>query len=159
MKRRRADYLTDPARLAAVRASGLLGLVRARLQALTVQARFQLDADAAQVNVVDGELLHHAAASPPASAPTPTDPAETSGCRVVVEVGDVVAVDDTATDAAWCDLPWAGTWRGYLGAPVRYDGETVGSFCVLTRQPREWTDQDREALRALAVRALTSTST
>jgi len=40
---------------------------------------------------------------------------------------------------------------GYAGVPLRTpDGRTLGSFCAISLEPRQWSDDDIRALGALA---------
>ncbi len=148
--RRRRSPLADPERLAAVR-DGLRSLNATRLQTLTVRAVRVLRVDASQVNLVDDQLQHHIAATPPVLERT--GPVKESGCRLVVETGQMLTVNDAEQHPVVCDMPWAAVWRGYLGCPITLDGQVVGSFCVLTEEPRTWTLTDAQALAELAEKA------
>lgn len=145
--------LADPVRLEALRRSGLLGRpATERLRRLVRTAAEMVQADAAQLNLVDEHLVHHVALWPVPDGPEGPWPSEQSGCQHVVG-GEVFAVQDSVLHPLTCELPWTGTWRGYLGAPVLFQGEPVGALCVLTRQPREWTSVDVLALSSVATYA------
>lgn len=149
--RRSRPVLDDPERLSAITRSGVLALHATRLQTLTVRAVRLLHADAAQVNVVDDQQQHHVAACPPVLERT--GPVKESGCRLVVETGQLLVVPDAERHPIVCDMPWAAVWRGYLGHPITYDGQVIGSFCVLTEEPRAWTLTDSHTLAELAAQA------
>ncbi len=38
----------------------------------------------------------------------------------------------------------------YLGEPLLYDGEVIGSVCAIDTKPRKWNDEEIEMLRARA---------
>lgn len=44
--------------------------------------------------------------------------------------------------------------RAYLGVPVRYRDQCIGSFCVVDTTPREWSDDDLAALEELSLRTI-----
>jgi len=141
--------LDDPCRLAALERSGLLFRpLPDRLDRLAEQAAVQLGADAGLLNVLDAESQHHLAQWPERTATV--TPVEQTGCQLVITAERTVAVPDALTHPVLCRLPWVETWRGYLGAPVLYDAQVLGSLCVLSREPRAWTNYDALSLRALA---------
>jgi GAF domain-containing protein len=44
----------------------------------------------------------------------------------------------------------------YAGMPLTTpDGQTLGSFCAIDTQPREWTEEEIEILQELATSAMT----
>lgn len=137
-------------RLAALAASGLLEKdVQARLCHLAYTAAALTRADIAQVNVVDGTLQHHVCQWPPPANPDPRA-AETSGCTTVVKTGLTLAITDTCAHPITCDLPWTDQYRGYLGTPILFAGQSVGALCVLSSTPRAWSAHDLLALEGVA---------
>lgn len=138
----------DPERLAALERSGLLRHDDYdRLTRLCYTATELLDADAAQINVItDSQQVFLAewprTVRPPAAL-------SSSGCRQVVLRGELVAVEDTLKDPVLCTMPWVASWRGYMGVPLTFEGQVLGSMCVLTVKQRPWSMMDRVALEGL----------
>jgi len=80
---------------------------------------------------------------------------EESVCRhLIVQQDDVLLVPDLTKDARFTDNPIvvnAPYARSYAGVALRTpDGQTLGALCVLDLVPRELTDAQLTALRALA---------
>jgi GAF domain-containing protein len=80
-------------------------------------------------------------------------PLSQSLCRMVVDGGVVVQIDDVETDVRTLQHE-ARTVFGvgsYLGAPlVDVDGRVLGSLCALERSARSWTPDECEMLTDLA---------
>lgn len=66
-----------------------------------------------------------------------------------------LVIDDTHSDPVWKVVPTVETLgiRAYVGVPLRLDGETIGSFCVIDMKPRRWSDEELETLQQLAISA------
>lgn len=107
-----------------------------------------LDVDAAQLNVVTDTQQVYIAEWPRVSRPPVA--LSNSGCREVVLANDMIAIEDTLAHPIMCQMPWTLSWRGYLGVPLHYDGQTIGSLCALTVKKRAWTSIERVSLEALA---------
>lgn len=143
--------LDDPERLAALRQSGLLRhVVDERLKHLVYSAAILTQADAAQINVLDDTRQHHICEWPESDTPTPPDDVSTAGCREVILQEMSLVVPDVWNHPVMCQMPWTKTWRGYLGTPICYHDQIIGSLCVLTRQPRTWSELDLRALEGVA---------
>lgn len=141
--------LDDPARLEALTRSGLLDRsIVERLDHLAFAACRLLLADACQINALDGLLQHTVVGFPPSD--WPDMPVEITGCREVVLGGKPFVVPDTLENEVACVFPWAETFRGYLGCPVMYDSQIVGSICVLSGEPRAWKSYEITALEGVA---------
>lgn len=141
--------LGDPARLEALRRSGLLKrTVAERLDHLVFAASRLLLADAAQLNVLDHHQQYTILGYPPDD--WPSFPVEDSGCRKVVASGKPFAVDDAQQHEVTCNMPWTSKFRGYLGAPIIFDSQVIGSICVLTTEPRYWKVYEISALVGVA---------
>jgi GAF domain-containing protein len=144
--------LADPDRLVAVQRAGLLGRSKAdQFGALVYTAAKLVQADAAMVNILTEQRQIHMATWP--MSPPPDRPVSEAGCRLVVEEGVTLCVEDALLHPVLCMLPWAGDPRGYLSAPVRFNDEVVGALCLLTTQPRRWSSHDVRAVEALAILA------
>ena len=145
--------LTQPARLAALEASGLLrhDNPRDRLNLLCATAAAILAAPIVEVNVLTGTQQITVGRYPPAAQWGVVDVAE-SGCQVVVEAGRAVVVPDMREHPVMCALPVvkSGEARAYLGVPITHDGMVIGSFCALDVKTRQWSSWDECNLRELA---------
>lgn len=80
-------------------------------------------------------------------------PLSHSFCQHVVTSGEMLAVEDARIhplvrdNLAIADLGVI----AYLGVPVvGTDGHVFGSFCVIQSEPRQWTSEEIETLRAIA---------
>lgn len=75
-------------------------------------------------------------------------------CASCILQDDVLVYEDARADALALANPLvAGEFglRFYAGAPLRTrDGHNIGTFCVIDRQPREFSDRDRASLQDLA---------
>ena len=146
--------VTDPARLAAVRSSGLLDSApEESFDQLTALAAELLGAPLAFMTVVDDRRsFWKSSFGAPPEGPRQNS-VEESFCRYVIESGEPLVVGDAGTHPLTRDNPsiesmGVAAWAGF---PVRMrDGFVLGSFCVVDRSPREWTDQDVRILEALA---------
>ncbi len=132
--------LKDPKRLAALQRSGLIGRpLNEQLHRIVCTAASTLRADVAQLNVLDSARQHHLVFWPPAVATIAEPvPLSESGCAQVVELGTTLVVPDALQHPVLCMAKWAPVMRAYLGTPINYEGEPIGSLCVLAAQPRQW---------------------
>jgi signal transduction histidine kinase len=77
-----------------------------------------------------------------------------SFCAHAVRGHELLEIPDAAADPRFSDNPFVlgdNSVRFYAGAPVVLDGtHSVGTVCVIDRQPRELTPAQRRALRSLA---------
>jgi signal transduction histidine kinase len=75
-------------------------------------------------------------------------------CAHAVTGKELLEVPDTAVDPRFAENPLVfgeQNFRFYAGAPVLLDGtHTVGTVCVIDKEPRELTTGQRRALRSLA---------
>ena len=151
--------LTSPARLAALRATGLLDAEPCEpLDRLARAATGLLGVPIALVTLVDDrrEWFAGTAAPPGWAGDAREAPLTHSFGRHVVTSGAPLAVDDAAAHplgprhGAAHDLGV----RAYLGVPLTSaEGETVGALCAIDTAPRAWTAADAERLTDLAAGA------
>jgi diguanylate cyclase (GGDEF)-like protein/PAS domain S-box-containing protein len=84
-------------------------------------------------------------------------PREYAFCAHAVLGNDLFEVEDATLDPRFADNPLVvgqPDIRFYAGAPLTLSGgETVGTLCVIDREPRKLTDQQRDVLRQLSVAA------
>ena len=150
-----ADLLRDPARLAALAATGLLDSPPAEVfDRLTRLAARLLRAPMAALSLLDDrrQFFMSQCGFPPPLAVRDT-PLEHSVCRRVVASGGPVTVSDAACEPWLADNPAVAMLgvRAYAGHPVTTrDGQVLGSFCVYDVHPREWDGEALETLRELA---------
>lgn len=141
--------LAAPARLEALERSGLLRHTgQSQLTRLCYTTTALLGADAAQINVVTDSEQVFVAQWPREKRP-PAD-LSSSGCREVVVTGQVIAVEDARDHPMMCTMPWVASWQGYIGAPLRFQGQVIGALCALSVTHRAWTRLDKVSLQGLA---------
>ena len=151
--------LDDASRLAAVRASGLLDAPPSEvLEGLARIATRVLGVPIALVSLVDDDrqcIAGMSGLTGPAAASREL-PIRSSICQHVVTRRTPLVVSDAATHPLLCTHPGV-TQRGvrtYAGIPLTTAaGETLGAFCAIDLEPREWTDVQLDVLRDLALAA------
>ncbi|HVG44491.1 MAG TPA: ATP-binding protein [Longimicrobium sp.] len=151
-----ADVLRDPARLAALAATGLLDSPPAEVfDRLTRLAARLLRAPMAALSLIDDrrQFFMSQCGFPVPLADAREMPLEHSVCRRVVASAGAVTVGDTEAEPWLAGNPvvaLAGV-RAYAGYPVATrDGQVLGSFCVADTRAREWDAEALETLRELA---------
>lgn len=147
----------DTARLAAVRASGLLeSPAEEAFDSLTRLAARLLKVPASFVSVVDrGRDFYKSQTGFPAPLSVERQAEGRTFCHFTLDSDEMLVIDDTHADPVWRAVPTVGTLgvRAYVGVPLKLDGQTVGSFCVIDTQPRQWHSEELETLRQLAMSA------
>lgn len=155
-----AARLADPARLAALRATGLLEAGSAPvLDRLTRLATRLLGVPISTVSLVDGEGQHFPgmAGLDGWAAEGRGTPLRYSFCQHVVTRNAAFVVADAATDAAVSDSPGFHELGvvAYAGVPLRTsEGHALGAFCAIDKVPRAWTPDDIAVLEDLASAAM-----
>lgn len=85
-------------------------------------------------------------------------PKETSICATAIQQPDLFIVGDTCEDPRFRENPLVVSEpkiRFYAGAPlINEDGFALGTLCVVDREPRVLSDEQKEALTALSRLAL-----
>ncbi|MGH2460289.1 MAG: GAF domain-containing protein [Chloroflexota bacterium] len=157
----RLDAVRDPTRLAALRATGLLGtppdesfdrLTRLAIRALRVPIALFSLIDASHQFLKSQQGLGEPWAS------RRELPLTHSFCWLVVATGETLAVADGRQHPSLAGLPAIDELGvvAYLGAPIATDaGQVIGTLAALDHQPRQWSDDDARALRDLASLAAT----
>ena len=156
-----AAALDDPARLAALRATGLLDTrADAALDRLSRLAARVLHAPVALVTLVDADrqLLKGCAGLPAPWDSTRETPLSHSVCQHAVARREPLVVRDAREhplvrdNLAIRDLDVV----AYLGIPLlTSEGAAIGSFCVIDHRPRDWTADEIALLEDLAASATT----
>lgn len=141
------DIRTEPARLAAVRRTGLLDtppeecfdrLTRLAAESIGVPAAFLSLVDEAS----DFYKSHFGFSEPVAT--TRRLEGETFCHHALVSDG-VLVIDDARADPSYSTVPTIQTMGvvAYLGVPLDSpDGQPLGAFCLIDTKPRRWSQQD-----------------
>ena len=151
------DPITDPARLKALHATGLLETtaVVPSLDRLTRLAARLLGAPVALVSLIDADRQVFASAvglDEPLATVRQT-PLSQSWCRHVVTTHAPLIINDAVTDPRVRDSLTGSRnpVRSYAGFPLLApDGQVLGSFCVADIHPRQWTANDVSVMEDLA---------
>jgi signal transduction histidine kinase len=145
--------VSDPARLEALHASGLLdGGPQPEFERITSLAARLLGVPVCLVSLVDADRQVFAGAC---GLPAPYDrtretPLSHSFCQHAVNEGRPLIIRDARLDPRVAENP-AVTELGviaYLGFPLAgTDDHLFGAFCVIDTRPRDWTAEEIEAVR------------
>lgn len=83
-------------------------------------------------------------------------PTEWAPCATVIRTNAPLLIADTHDDPAHTTNPLVMTTgvRSYAGVPLHFNGQPVGSLCLLSGQPGVFTAVDLETLSVLAPRAV-----
>ena len=151
-----ADLLQDPARIAALRATGLLDSPPEQaFDRLANLARRMLDAPVCLVSLVeiDRQFFKSCVGLPEPWASIRQTPLSHSFCQHVVATGAPLVVEDARKhpllreNLAIRDL----NVIAYLGIPlVTPDAQAIGSFCAIDTRPRAWTPDEIALMGDLA---------
>ncbi|MGF0238806.1 sensor domain-containing phosphodiesterase [Rhodococcus sp. IEGM1300] len=81
-------------------------------------------------------------------------PIEQSFCAHAIHEQGVFQIRDATRDVRFCDNPLVTASQGvrfYAGAPLRTRaGHAIGSFCIIDKEPKELTNDERAVLQDLA---------
>jgi signal transduction histidine kinase len=146
------EALSDPARLRALRSTGLLDSApEDAFDRLTRLAGTFLDAPLAMVNLIDDERVFSKSCLAPAGFDVePTNPVEESYCRLAVVDRAPVLIEDARTDPRVKDSAFSQDVVSYMGVPmILSTGEALGTLCVAGFEPREWTDRELGVMKDL----------
>ncbi len=151
------ELLSDPARVRAVEASGLLdGEPRPAVEdaiGLTIDA---LGVSYAALNVItaEGQTNASLAWQPGKPGHKGTRPLLDSLCVYAAVSDSMLVVDDIADHPVLSEHSTArnGEVASYLGIPLHADdGHVIGTFCVWDTEPRHWSSSDIALLTDLSV--------
>ncbi|MCY7317108.1 MAG: GAF domain-containing sensor histidine kinase [Ramlibacter sp.] len=149
--------LKDPARLDAVRRTGLLDSpAEESFDSLTRLAARLLNVPGSFVSILDsGRDFYKSAAGfgPPLSETRQLE--GRTFCHYTLASDDPLVIGDTHSDPLWRSVPTVETLgvRAYVGVPLKLGSETIGSFCVIDMKPRDWQADEIETLRQIALSA------
>ena len=149
----------EPARLAALQASGLLApALRGAFDTLSKRVADAFDCPRAEIALLgaEAELVHGSATAmgrAEAGEPEPALPRSDALASHVAALDEPLVVPDVARDARFAEHPAlrAQGIRFYAAAPLRAPGgEVLGVLCVMDTAPRTLTPRDRMLLERLA---------
>jgi PAS domain S-box-containing protein len=157
----RSESVSDPRRLATLQQTGLLDSpAEEAFDRLTRLASRILKVPLALISLVDGErqFFKSQIGLPEPWASQRQTPLAYSFCRHVVNSHAPLVVADASQNSLVRDNP-AVTELGvtaYAGIPLTTsDGQTLGSFCAIDGQPREWSEDELAILKDLTASAVT----
>jgi hypothetical protein len=149
-----ADPITDPDRVAALHATGLVDTgPEESFDRLAEAARRMIGAPLAAVVLVDADRQYLKSCVGAAVGGGTELPLSHSFCRHAVADRAPLVVGDTRKDPRLRDNPSIAEFDAiaYLGIPlVTAAGHAIGSLCVIDHQPRAWTTDEIELLERLA---------
>ncbi len=148
--------LADPARLAALRDSGLLDLPHhPRFERLVELLRRTVDVPILALTAIDATTLYfkcaHGLPEPFATDRRATPPLPL--CLRVINTGRPLIIPNIPEHDIATEHPELHEFpaKAYLGAPIKLpSGHSVGTLCALDVVPRTWSDSDREAFFTIA---------
>ena len=149
--------LTDPLRLAALDATGLMDPAAVEeFDRLARIASSALGCPVSLVSLVDDsrQCFPGASGLPPEVDGDRQTPLSHSFCKHVVANNEIFIVEDAVQHPLVKDNPSI-TELGvaaYAGVPIRLpDGGVLGSFCAIDNQPRRWRESEIDVLRDLSL--------
>ena len=147
--------LTDPDRLDALRATGLLDTpAEQRFDALTQHAAAMLGVPITFISLVDRDRDFYKSAF---GMPEPLSHVRQlegrTFCHYALGSDGPLVIGDAARDPVYRHVPSVTTLgvRAYLGVPLSMPGgEVIGSFCAIDFEPRKWSVDDIALMTTLA---------
>jgi two-component system cell cycle sensor histidine kinase/response regulator CckA len=155
------SLLNRPDRLAALRQTALLDTAPEEgFDRLTRMAARLLGASTSLISLVaaDRQFFKSAIGLPEPLASQRVAPLSFSFCSTVVGTGEPLIVEDARRHPLLRHSPAVRElgWVAYAGVPlVTREGHVIGSFCVVDRMPRLWSERDIALLQDLAASAIT----
>lgn len=129
--------MKETRRIAALNRSGLLDLsADETFTSLTDAAADRLRAPIATISLIDREQQVYFAQVGMCARSTPR---EQSFCTRTVELNEVVVIPDASRDPRWSANPLVvgdPHIRFYAGIPILFEGQPIGTFCVIDTAPR-----------------------
>jgi GAF domain-containing protein len=139
------SVLSDPARLRALRQTGLLDSPREdTYDRLVLMATHALAVPTAAVSLVEEhrQFFKSIVGVDSETAEKRQTPIERSVCQYAVASGEPLIVEDARVHPQLSNHPAVvdNTLVAYAGIPLSdYEGHTIGTLCVWDTQPRQWT--------------------
>ena len=150
----------DPARVAAVAATGLMDTPpEVGFDRLTRLAALLLDAPVAAISLIgeDRVFLKSALGFQEPLATTRVAPLSHSYCKHTIAARAAVVVQNAPEDPLFKEHPATKDLGvvAYAGVPLITGTHAIGTLCVVDGKPRQWTERDLEILSELATSVLT----
>ena len=150
------DPLSDPARLAVLEHTDRFD--KEQEEAIDRYARMavrHLDVPIAMVSAVEQErqIFKSCVGVTGPLAEEREVPIDRSVCKHVVRKDEPLVIEDAREHPRVEDNPSIEDFGivGYIGVPLRTStGHTLGSFCVIAHEPRDWTDDDVAFMEVMA---------
>jgi two-component system cell cycle sensor histidine kinase/response regulator CckA len=155
------SLLTRPDRLAALRRTALLDTPpEEAFDRLTRMASRLLGTPVSLISLVadDHQFFKSATGLPEPWASQRTTPISFSFCGGVVATGEPLVLEDARRHPLLRHNPVIRElgWVSYAGVPlVTREGQVIGSFCVIDKTPRLWSERDIALLQDLAASVVT----
>jgi PAS domain S-box-containing protein len=155
------SLLTRPDRLAALRQTALLDTPSEEgFDRLTRMAARLLGAPTSLISLVteDRQFFKSAIGLPEPWASRRSAPVSFSFCSTVAGTGEPLVVEDARRHPLLRHSPAVRElgWVSYAGVPlITREGLALGSFCVVDKMPRLWSERDIALLQDLAASAVT----
>ena len=151
----RLAKLTNPKRLAALEATGLLEARRQEsFDEWTRVAARLLRAPVALISFIDDtrQVLSSQEGLSERFAARGEFPLSHSVCKFVVGSGEKLVLNDAREFAELRENPGVkeSGLVSYLGVPLVSNGESIGTFCVFDHEPRAWTEHEIAVLEDFA---------
>lgn len=144
----------DPKRLDALRETGLLDSPREEVfDRQTAKVKQDLNAQISLISLIDEnrQFFKSTHGLPPAFADVRETPLGDSVCQFVIHEKATLALDDMREHPVHARHVAPGIEvLSYLGEPLTYSGEVIGSICAIDTKPRKWHHDEIELLRARA---------
>jgi len=148
------EVLADPARLAAVEATGLMdGSPKPILDQIVTLTAEAVGTTNAAVTVVTNEQQLLAGCTNASQGVDRVAPLEDSICKFAIASGQPLIVDDATVHPLLSDHPKVldGTVRAYAGILLADNaGHAIGTLCTWDTNPRRWTSGQIQILNDLA---------
>jgi signal transduction histidine kinase len=151
--------VTDPERLAAVRATGLLDTsTEGPFDRLTRLAAKLTQAPVTFISLIDDHRdFYKSCFGFPEPLASRREMTGTTFCHFALSSDGPLVIPDTLADPLYRDVPTVESLgvRAYLGVPLTVaGGQTIGSFCAIDFHPRTWSALDIEVMSELAASTL-----
>jgi PAS domain S-box-containing protein len=149
-----SDSLRDAARLATLRATGLLDSAEEEaFDRLTRLAAKLTSAPVTFISLVDdGRDFYKSCFGFPEPLASTREMTGTTFCHFALVSRGPLVIEDTLADPLYRDVPTVQSLgvRAYLGVPLKINGVAIGSFCAIDFQPRVWSALQVEVMEELA---------
>lgn len=148
------DFVRDPSRLAAVRATGLVDSAEEEaFDRLTRLAAKLSGAPVTFISLVDeGRDFYKSCFGFPEPLASERQLTGTTFCHYALVSHGPLVIEDTLAHPIYRNVPTVQSLgvRAYLGIPLILNGVAIGSFCAIAFEPRTWSPLQIEVMEELA---------